>query len=408
MTSLSPTETKTSKSLDPNLLRLILIRYERNKNIYDAAERSLDPNIAPLFFKSFTAGNDKVLIYGNPILMSGTSQLFANLIKEAIKEAGSNFPAVQLGNSTAEAKTSTEPLLLAPGLSLEPYPEAFLSVWLYINGFASDGEYFMMFPSESLEHDIARCLRMWDWMKYFITDHTTLAFSQYVDVLAEYILRYLLKTNPRLSEGMSIHETKFPDKFKDSIRDIHESLKEWAANDELYITRASETNGVNSLFRFVLGDSTHFSHGGFFAEFSDRTFGYPNWELTQRMQETHDAEADDVKRGLDINRALWHSLGPAPYPKNYEYFLPRFYPNVTFSQNSALWDRWGALDMRSGPIASVYPEGSYKAGESAIVFDIPEDYPADELDNEREYQGFNINPDTDLSDVIVQAAGSEE
>lgn len=249
-------------TITPDILKLITFKTSLNELSYTAASKALDANIARYFLKAFEVGDEKTVIYGNPLVISAQSQLFADLIDEAVKEVKND-----------------KPLLLAPGLSLQPYPECFVSVWLYINGFTPDS-YLASFPHtyeadatvQQLYEVVLKKFKIWDWIKYFGVDQFNLAFTDYISELAYSIIMYMRKLDPKFAAGEAADIKLFPNELKDDIHDIHESLKEYVMEGKLHITSIAQSENVNALFTAILGGKDKFAAKDYINSYA---FGYP-------------------------------------------------------------------------------------------------------------------------------------
>lgn len=363
------TEKKTATSLTseenvftPSLLSTIIDSAEPEDQI-KATTILLNPDVAKLFFKPFEIGEAKTILYGNPIIMSTKSKLFAGLLEEA----------------------NTGPLLLAPGLTLDPYPESFLSVWLYMNGVTDQlsMNHTPTGPRNSYEDQkykiLARMLRMWDWIKYFQIDN----LIDYFNRTAHDVWFHLHDLNPKLKEDKEIEIVRFSGEFLPNIKDLDEEMKSLAAEDKLITEqRPLDMISIEALFGFILGRYPIFRDEFFkldsFGEGFD--YGYHNKKEIKRRQKLAEKRQADVKRAIQINVNAWNLQGPAPYPKNYEYYWPTFYKNLTWEENRVWTDEAGFLKHNNRSAADIVPRGGNIEGP---VLEIPPDYPGGTMCLER-------------------------
>jgi len=228
----------------PPKLASVLVKEYDNGNMYDAANKLLDPEVASLFLKAFEVGDEKMIFYGNPLIMSSASGLFLTLLNDMIKEA----------------KTDAS-FTLAPGLSVHPYPESFLSVWLFMNGITN---YYILNTTEKDRFTlVSRLLRIWDWIKYFDLGDDTESFQSYIAVLGINVSSYLLDLSPALAEGKTITTIKIPQELVPNIRDIHEHIKVNALEDKFLTDDDTLRYNINSLFSFILGEKKEFNRQEF-------------------------------------------------------------------------------------------------------------------------------------------------
>lgn len=256
----------TSLILEDNTLSLDLLNTIINKHLFKelhtAATKLLDPMIAKRFFKAFEVGEPKVLFYGNPIVMSTKSKLFADLLEEAV-------------NDTATT-------VLAP---VEPYPEAFLSVWLYMNGITTTYQInHDLEPSVSGKEQrykiLGRMLRVWDWIKYFDLEKYDV-FITYISTMAHDVWFYLLDIAPELRKGQIIESVKFPEEFLSHIQDLDEEIKSLAEDNIPSDAESMEIN-IRALFDFVLDRVKGFKLADIMIGTS-HPFGYPDRYETRRL-----------------------------------------------------------------------------------------------------------------------------
>jgi len=396
---LSPSSLESSNvQINSSLLNLIVSDEDRKnpniKNIVKAAGIMLDDT--GRFFQAFDVGLQKVRIYGNPVVMASNCGFFADVLDDIIGASSDNVTRASPSDVLHIAATSD----LSKNLS------SFISVWLHINGFPSE-YYFTNFESGAtidIEHVykiIMQQLAMWDWMKYFSTDTYAHAFNQYVMDLYLTLLDLISSTNPGLDEG-EVKELKFPVEFKESIKDLHEQLKSLVVNNE--ILRDTETpSNVDRLFGFIVGDFTYAEYLDLVKtipnEYNDLyVFGYPTAIKIQEEKEQKEREEKELERGKEMNRKAWESMGPPPYPNDYELFWPGFYPGADWKTNVEYWNNVGPIT----PIASSEstPKGSYAPGTpTTSVFLAEPDYPLDALEKERKRLGIRRN-------VSYEGAGS--
>lgn len=283
-----------------------------HKDEYTAANKLLDSDVAKMFFRVFEIGDQKVVLYGNPIVMSTKSKLFANMLEQAIKEVGSGT------------------LLLAPGLSLEPYPESFLSVWLFMNGITTDYLIDHTFKPEASQKEqrykiLGRMLRIWDWIKYFDLEKGD-KFIDYISAVGHDVWFYLLDLAPELKEDKTIKSIEFPKEFLPNIKDLDEEIRSLVADDAVTVEAGAGDINIRSLFDFILGKTKEFKLSDVMLETdADYPFGYPSREEIQRLaEEEKKRQISDTYTGVGRGSGLiTHGFGG-------------LYPSISVADLSAL------------------------------------------------------------------------
>jgi len=375
------------------LLDLVANRPDDDKE-YQMARKSalllLDANVAKFWASPFQIGIDKTIFYGNPIVMSLRSDFISSLLGDLIRNYSTVTGVVsELGTKvTAE---QAEPYLLASTSKLSGANlEAFLSIWLYINGTPSE-TYFLQFQEyrntfllgekvghiQFITNILAVNLKVWDWIKYFGVHIATHAFNNYLDHLTQTLeqLHAVIEGDEDIKLSVDIIQ---------DLRDLHEQLKVLASNDELKYDQLSGFN-LNSLMRLFLGEITY-------QEYSQQVYplenthlwGYPNKRETERIAEEEKKNQLQLESEMKDNRSAWESAGPSPYPQNYELFWPSFYPNTDWKENVARWN----LEGEPYPSATnTIPTGGNNAGRQ-IAWEPYVGYPSDVLMEERKKRGI--------------------
>ena len=112
--------------------------FGRYADVNAAIILSIDPGYASSFYPTLKVGEEKITVYGNPVVMSTRSGLFERLFERSVD-------------------TTTYPML-ASNIKLSESPRAFVAVWLYLNGV--DDSF-----GENLS--VVDRIQMWEWMNYF-------------------------------------------------------------------------------------------------------------------------------------------------------------------------------------------------------------------------------------------------
>jgi hypothetical protein len=101
-------------------------------------------------------------------------------------------------------------------------------------------------------------------------------------------------------------------------------------------------------------------------------YGYPNKEEIERRQKLEEKQQADVKCVIQMNVNAWNFQGPAPYPKNYEYYWPAFYKNLTWEENRVWTNEVGFFKHNNRSSADILPRGGSVEGP---VLKMSADYP---------------------------------
>jgi len=350
MSSLSlsplPSVDVTTTSLD--LIADKKVEIERGEeDAYNAAQVVLDEKMAPKFFTAFSLGDSKMIIHGNPIIMSIKSKFFANILKDLTQEE------------------NVDNIWLAKELSVETQIEAFLSVWLHINAIPQDKYYLDFEPrdakdSKGLEKKVTNLLDIWNWLRYFDVRLNNKAFNLYIVTLCEWIVKLIINLNPEI--GLA-RVKKFPEQLKSTIQDLDEQLRAMAAEDDYY-KEDSINLDANRLFASIL-------RGGVF--YSDLTL-FPKTQVYLFFGYLNVNGLKELERGKQINADKWKSLGPLPYPKYYELYWPKvYYEAKDWKDNTRLWDSLGPISEIDFLGTYATPEGSYHP--RTAITNFPQDYP---------------------------------
>lgn len=123
-------------SKEPNLSPYVVFGNEASVNA--SIIFSTDPAYARHFYPSLIVGEERVTVYGNPLVMSIYSDLFTRLTERELDTAA--YPK------------------LASNIKIGDSPRAFLAVWLYMNGINDT-----LTPNLS----VLEMIQMWEWMNYF-------------------------------------------------------------------------------------------------------------------------------------------------------------------------------------------------------------------------------------------------
>ena len=186
-------------SKEPNLSPYVVFGTQASVNA--AIVLSTDPSYAKVFYPPLIVGEERVTVYGNPVVMSAHSSLFARLLERGVD-------------------TKAYPVLAA-NLKVANSPRAFLAVWLYMNGVDT---------SFGRNLSVLEMMQMWEWMNYFdISNASTVGYwlKTIVHVLAT---RVGYEPVGYMSQRLGAHDirlldnVKLSDEEKRTLASIHAKI----------------------------------------------------------------------------------------------------------------------------------------------------------------------------------------
>lgn len=255
----------------------------------------LDPTNAAKYFTCFEVGKEKIKLYGNPVVMSVRSKLFKTLLE--------NDDAIKDGTA------------LAPEMEVKPKLLSLINLWIWMNGINTQSYFY------NLENMTLTFLSdIWDWFKYFDLDPSNTVFNHFVMTTYNY--------------AMGVHSGNMELETKEFLTDLHEQLEVFAIDDLL-----REHDGgcdVFSRFDAILGNEKWSIVRENYHKFKNcdwSKFGYLRKTGREKLDQLIEREVKTLEEQKQKNKLAWESLGPKPYPKNYELIWPKFYTGLTWEEN---------------------------------------------------------------------------
>lgn len=319
-----------------------------------SARNLLNGNVARATATKFLVGKEKLELHGNLMCMAARSEVIKTLAE------------------SLEDFDSTSTLQLMDNVAVMEDIEPFMSVWLHMNSMPA-GKYFMGFEQNNPITDsiveekgpglyiikphplITKSLNIWKWIDHFWVDPRDFAFSGYLNGLFIDLAKYAKVFEGVRNKG---HNVTIPECYLEILRDMNTKLAIIAASGRYMPGYGSLFLNMRCLIEFLTNNSkkfTHITRAGF--------FGYTTKSMIEEEKAQKKKEEDEKKEleeAIRLNKEMWESLGPAPYPKFHQYIWPRFYLGVDWKTNTIMWDNDKIFS--SAQRTDRVPEGGYEPG----------------------------------------------